>query len=166
MNHLSSIQPGDTIYVKGFEDQEFEFVGHSAEQPLVTVRLPGNRRVKTRAFPSLLGRLKAAPESVAGAEMWTVPAIHVAKRPFSRLVGFSVFAAMIFSGAAFAETRSPGFLGFCEAASSANIQGISAAPDSELGRRIVINGGVKKEDYEAVWRIAKTSIFPICRGLW
>jgi hypothetical protein len=81
-------------------------------------------------------------------------------------VGFSVFAAMIFSGAAFAETRSPGFLGFCEAASSANIQGISAAPDSELGRRIVINGGVKKEDYEAVWRIAKTSIFPICRGLW
>jgi hypothetical protein len=166
MNHLSSIQLGDTIYVKGFEDQEFEFAGHSVEQPLVTVRLPGNRTVKTRAFPSLLGRLKAAPESVAGAEMWSVPAIHVAKRPFSKLVGFSVFAAMLFSGAALAETRSPGFLGFCEAASNANVQGISAAPDSELARRVVVNGGVKKEDYNTVWQIAKTSIFPICRGLW
>jgi hypothetical protein len=166
MSHFSSIQPGDTVYVKGFEDQGFEFVGRSAEQPVVTVQLPGSRTVKTRSFPSLVCRLKAIPESVAGAEMWTVPAIHVAKKPFSRLVGFSVFAAMFFSGTALAQTRTPEFLGFCEAASSANVYGISAAPDSELARRVVANGGVKKEDYISVWQIAKSSIFPICRGLW
>lgn len=166
MNHLSSIQPGDTIYVKGFEDQEFEFVGHSAKQPPVTVRLSGNRTVKTKAFPSLLGRLKAAPESVTGAEMWIVPAIHVAKKPFSRLVGFSMFAAVLLSGAAQAQDSDPYYLAFCESASKANVAGISAAPDSVLAKRISTGTNLTTEDYKSIWAVAKSSIFPICRGLW
>jgi len=166
VNHFSSLQLGDTLYVKGFEDQEFEFLGQSAEQPLVTVKLSGDRKVKTKAFPSLLCRLKAAPKSLAGAELWVVPAIQVAKRPFSRLVNFSVIALAVLAGAANAQAIDSSFLKFCEAASSANVSGISAAPGSELARRVVAKGNANEEDYVSVWNIAKSSIVPICRGLW
>jgi hypothetical protein len=166
VNHLSSLQLGDTLYVKGFEDQEFEFLGQSAEQPFVTVKLSDDRKVKTKAFPSLLCRLKAAPKSLTGAELWIVPAIQVAKRPFSRLVNFSVIALAVLAGAANAQTVDSGFMKFCEAASKANVSGISAAPGSELAKRVVENTNVKEQDYVSVWNIAKSSIVPICRGLW
>jgi hypothetical protein len=166
VNHLSSIQLGDTIYVKGFEDQEFEFVGHSPQQPLVIVKLSGNRRVRVTAFPSLLCRLRAPVKSVTGAETWTVPAIHVAKRPFSRLVNFAIIALAVLAGAANAQVGNSSFLSFCEAASNANIQGISAAPGSELARRVIARGNTKEEDYASVWKVVKSSIVPICRGLW
>jgi hypothetical protein len=166
VNHFSSLQLGDTLYVKGFEDQEFEFLGQSAEQPLVTVKLSGDRKVKTKAFPSLLCRLKVAPKSLAEAELWVVPAIQVAKRPFSRLVNFSVIALAVLAGAANAQAIDSSFLKFCEAASSANVSGISAAPGSELARRVVAKGNANEEDYVSVWNIAKSSIVPICRGLW
>lgn len=166
MSHFSSIQSGDTVYIKGFEDQEFEFIGQSAERPIVTVKLPGNRTIKTRAFPSLLCRLRAPVESVTGAETWIVPAIQVAKKPFSRLVGFSMLAAVLLSGAAQAQDSDPYYLAFCESASKANVAGISAAPDSVLAKRISTGTDLTTEDYKSIWAVAKSSIFPICRGLW
>jgi hypothetical protein len=149
MAHLDSITPGLTVYVKGFSDQEFQVVG-----PCET---------KT-PFPHFTCRLRCT--FLTGDQLWRVPALHISKRPFSKLIGLTACTLATFAGAAKAQTVTPGFLKFCEAASSANVSGISAAPGSELAKRVVANTNVKEQDYVSVWNIAKSSIVPICRGLW
>jgi hypothetical protein len=160
---MSELRPGTKVYVRGFNDQEFELIKHEANQPVALVKLDNGKTFKTRAFPNIVCRLRCT--FLTDDQNWRVPAIHVSKKPFSAIASFTAIATMFFTGVAQAG-ESNSIIKFCQTASDANISGISVAPGSELIRRIIRKGDLTEEGYLSVWRAAKGSIIPMCRGLW
>lgn len=150
MAHLHSIKPGTTVFAKGFNDEEFEVIALD--------------RKCRKQFPHFICRLRCT--FLTEDQLWRIPAIHLSKRPFKQLKGFAAIIALIAGMSTGVSAEQNHILHYCKEVAVVNAAGISASPNSRLGEITRRRAGYSKDVHEMVWEIARSSIHPICRGIW